>query len=252
MIKFERALVFVDELEDEVAAFFDRSPYIVEHVEQGNGDLSYVVRVRAQPPVNWPLLIGDAIHNARSGLDHLAWALVERAGGNPGDHTFFPIADKREGYGAKLRTALKGANQKDRDLVRSLEPWQGGDDDLWRLHRLDIVDKHRLVIPVGSAHSGVGLGALFARLVGDHSENPLSRIFLNPADHQCPLQDGAEVFRVSSQARSDESLQTLEQTFKFEIAFGDGTPLEAEPVAPTLRRLVEHAAAVSRHFKTSV
>jgi hypothetical protein len=36
-----------------------------------------------------PLIVGDVLHNARSALDHLAWARARE----PGTHTGFPILD---------------------------------------------------------------------------------------------------------------------------------------------------------------
>lgn len=39
----------------------------------------------------WSAIAGDAIHNARSALDHLAWQLVLANGGTPGRPTSFPL-----------------------------------------------------------------------------------------------------------------------------------------------------------------
>jgi len=71
------------------------------------GNLSFLVRIREDPPAEWSAIIGDAVHNARSALDHLAFALVEANGGSADENTTFPITDKPEGYGDRLRRSLR-------------------------------------------------------------------------------------------------------------------------------------------------
>jgi hypothetical protein len=34
------------------------------------------------------------------------------------------------------------------DAIRSIHPYQGGDDTLWRLHRLNAIDKHNMLVAV--------------------------------------------------------------------------------------------------------
>ena len=36
-------------------------------------------------------------------------------------------------------------------MIKSLEPYKGGDERFFPLHTLDIVDKHRLLITVGAS-----------------------------------------------------------------------------------------------------
>lgn len=244
--KFARARRNVDEIAHEVQRFFSSTPYRLERSETDEGDLVYTVRVAAQPPMEWALIIGDAVHNARSALDHLAYALVARDGGTPGDHTSFPIANGPGGYGDKLRSGMRGARQATRDAIRDLQPWRGGDDELWRLHRLDIVDKHRLLVAVGAVQRGIVLRGVFDGFGESIDIPPLElRVkALNPEEDQ-GLQDGDEVYRVMKAARdADTGGLKFENDVTFEVVFGDGEAVVKEPIFPTLLTLVDHAAAV--------
>jgi hypothetical protein len=100
-------------------------------------------------PDRIPLIIGDAIHNLRSALDLLAFHLL-RDSGRAEDKIYFPIVRDKVGPKAAedtIRSAgidLAGANVV--ALFKSFEPYKGGHLQLWELHRVDIIDKHRLLL----------------------------------------------------------------------------------------------------------
>jgi hypothetical protein len=97
--KLERAEKHISDVDAAIRVFFESRPYvIVAKQDQKTGDyVSYVESVR-DVPVNVPLIAGDAIHNIRSALDHLAWQLVLSAGNTPGQSTSFPIFDTAAKY----------------------------------------------------------------------------------------------------------------------------------------------------------
>jgi hypothetical protein len=51
--------------------------------EDGTGLYMFRVHTAAEPPTRIGLLIGDCLHNLRSGLDHLVWQLILQSGGSP-------------------------------------------------------------------------------------------------------------------------------------------------------------------------
>jgi hypothetical protein len=97
------------------------------------------------------LVIGDALHNLRSALDY-AWAATIKKIAPAGLDNFskFPIYESAD----KLKCALNGRkigiiSPTLYDLIISkIRPYDGGDDSLWCIHRLNILDKHRLLIPI--------------------------------------------------------------------------------------------------------
>src|SRR5262249_28235966 len=111
------------------------------------------VRFLTPPPLRLSLLIGDGIHNLRSALDHLAWQLVVANHSTPNSETGFPISDLPKNFKSLLHQRLGAASSQAKAVCEGLQPYRGGKDALWRLHRLDIADKHRLLIPVALAHT---------------------------------------------------------------------------------------------------
>ncbi len=101
------------------------------------------------------LVAGDALHNLRSALDHLAWELAERYGSGGDDQTAFPILAKEpnKGWSAYAARRLGGATHSGvLSLLERYQPYRRDpraptDELLWILHRLNIVDKHHTVRP---------------------------------------------------------------------------------------------------------
>jgi hypothetical protein len=109
------------------------------------------------PPL-WGLLLGDAVHNFRSSLDHLAWALYKR-GRTPNlsrkkeRDVQFPICTDRLGFNGSLKRRLPGVRRTDIALVRGSQPYMYGKRNLTRhvflaLRKLSNADKHRTIQPI--------------------------------------------------------------------------------------------------------
>jgi hypothetical protein len=122
---------------------------------------------------------GDALHCARTPLDHLAYILVLADGGQPTTQTAFPIFDNRVSR-SDLRGKVKGASQQAISDILDLHPWRGGDDKLWLLHRLDIIDKHRLLLTVANVHRTGQLGGGEWDVFGDGNLVPFPVINFRP------------------------------------------------------------------------
>lgn len=106
---------------------------------------------RAELRTEVALIIGDVLHNLKSSLDLLFYQVVLACGGTPSDHTRFPVRNTRE----ELETTLNGAVKEktitetiEDFIVNTIQPYEAGNNTLWALHRLNIRDKHELLIPV--------------------------------------------------------------------------------------------------------
>jgi hypothetical protein len=101
-------------------------------------------------PSEFSAIIGDAIHNTRTVLDHLAWETVKALGKDPvagsGGGTFFPIwYESRK----TLPDIVPGVPDELRRVLDSVQPYKGGepaDHPLTVLHKLDISDKHHQLL----------------------------------------------------------------------------------------------------------
>src|SRR2546426_3048769 len=110
-----------------------------------------------------PLIIGDIVHNLRSALDHIAFHLVFKdTGGNgipvkpgadPFKYVYFPIYDSASEYETGKIGKIKGMSQRSIDAVDAAKPYKGGNDMLWLIHKLDNIDKHRLLIALCAIRS---------------------------------------------------------------------------------------------------
>ena len=99
---------------------------------------------------------GDAIHNLRSALDHLAWQLAHWKGHKPTEHTGFPIGKSLANYKSMRARKVAGMCPEAKKAIDDLKPYRGGNQALWRIHYLDIADKHRQLYVLGYRYNYTG------------------------------------------------------------------------------------------------
>lgn len=175
----------------------------------------HIVRLVDVPtvPAGWSLILGDVLHNLRSALDQLAWQAVISGGGTPGKGTCFPVL--REHKDRSITVALKGAAPHLVDAVRRFQPYNRRStaealrgEPLWTLHRLDIEDKHRLLVLCPS------LVKTFHHNVPEAAVGCRARLTLRPAEN------GAEVLRMYDLPQPAHSLD-LEPQGEWDVWVGE-------------------------------
>ncbi len=72
-------------------------------------------------PVDIPVILGDVIHNLRSGLDHLVYQIVTALGLKPGAHNYFPIAYDAKEF-ERLVTASKSNGRVRKGALDPIPP----------------------------------------------------------------------------------------------------------------------------------
>jgi hypothetical protein len=242
-VKIERARKHLQELTTAIKEFFASNPFSVIYEDEAEtGDRVYLIKINRQIPVEWGAIIGDIIHNARTALDLLAWQMVLANGGTPNKRTKFPISSNAQEFEKRDIKHLSSASDKAIQFIRDLKPYQGGNESLWKLHCLDITDKHRLILAVGAAFRHVEITTnVKVPWQGKPIEFP--PIAIRPADRLFPLIDGAKVFRIEAQARTEGTSQDYFR-FAFDIAFGDGEIVKGESVLPILQNLCNDVAQI--------
>ena len=148
--KLERAEKHISEFEDARNIFRQENADAV----QFKGDPKMQKRIYflsknlyVRPDV--PLIIGDAIHNLRCGLDHLAHQLMCVGTGQSGPFgsVSFPIAEDSVKYKHGPRGRMKGMRKDAIKAIDALQPYGGGRSEmLWHLHLLNNIDKHRMLL----------------------------------------------------------------------------------------------------------
>lgn len=221
--------------------FLDSDPYKVGiKRDPTSRKLIYYVTNAVPTPDCLPLIAGDIIQNLMSSLDHLAFQLVccDTNDAPPNqDWIYFPIRNSPEEYEAAKRGKMKGASDDTFAAIDALKPYKGGLHLLWVLYRLNVIDKHRLLLTVGSQVRSIDIGRDLARRFGStpqHVRETLSglELYIAPKDHGFPLKGGFELFIGSADDEPDS-----EQQFRFEIALNEPGILEGAPLVETLHQL---------------
>jgi hypothetical protein len=159
-LKIERAKKHLRDLETTLEGFGKTDPYAV--VVEDNPESGYrehkVIRAEA-PPACLALICGDVIHNLRSALDHLIRQLIianPRSGIDPDNvRSEFPVGATKANYESRRAGNTNGISKTALRVLDGLKPYKGGNDALWAIHYLDIVDKHRLLLTVSAANRGM-------------------------------------------------------------------------------------------------
>lgn len=248
--KLRRAAEHLEQLQREVGAFYATRPYQVAHRRNPTTRrLIYFVASAAPIPEHLALVAGDVLQNLMSTLDHLAYQLVCRdtldKPPNP-RWIYFPIADTKADYDAKKSGKLSGAWPDTIAAIDALAPYRSDNDSLWKLYRLNNIDKHRLLLTAGSQAAGIHLGHLMApQLKSTFPPEAVEAIksmrhFLMPADKGFPLTAGFELYH----SAPDEEVNT-ELPFRFAVALNEPGVVDGEELVKTMTELTQAVEAAS-------
>lgn len=158
--KLGRGLELLDELRAQVNTFPRQVLMLIKR-----GGLEHVWSVYPERPIpmRWSLLLGDAVHNLRSALDHLVYQLallqqdplpagIERSGA-------FPVCVTEKDF-QKQSHRLAGIDCKAQKQIKALQPFNAPKPQKHPLHwlaLLDNIDKHRRLNVVATVVPGVEL-----------------------------------------------------------------------------------------------
>lgn len=240
-LKLTRARKHLAELEAGAKAYLQSKPFeVYTAADPTSGPISYRVRVRADPPAELGVVLGDALHNARSALDHVVCRLVEHAGGQVVTKTAFPAGRTEKMFKTAVRAKLEGASAEALSAVEALAVHPGGDEVLWSLHQLDIDDKHKVLIPVGMYSKGVTL-----HMRSHDVEFPPLTLSANEV---IPVTEGVEIFSVAEQARfAEPSPHVQDYSFPFDLALigVSWAPAKPVPAVQAATSMIDRAEVVA-------
>jgi hypothetical protein len=234
----------IGDLEITLRKTFPRTkPYGIRFEDDLNaGERSYYVVSVPDVPLTISLMAGDILQNLRSSLDHLACHLVRKEGKPVTSQTSFPIANDATEYMAPhFRRKVEGMGQKAVDAIDVIEPYKGGKGTiLWRLHKLNNLDKHRLLLTACSTHVAHSISPSERRLMqeifrGSHPGEsiPELRGHLIAQPVRLPLKAGDKLLTVP--------IAELEQNMNFliDIAFDEPKIVECKTIIPVLHEMSE-------------
>jgi hypothetical protein len=253
--KIERAKKHIGDLKAAVDAFFSTGPYEIRTDKEPDTarPIHYVAKVNPIPD-DIPLILGDALHNLRSSLDHLAYGLVEANGRSPSNQTYFPICENLASYNAPKTVAKKteGMSPEAKSRIDATKPYQGGNDLFWVLHKLNNIDKHCSILVAGSACVSVDLGGFMGRQMireglippGFPDPPPILSLFYKIGDVICPLKAGEIIFRAIANTEPDKDLQ-----FGFDVAFVEPQIVQGKAIVKTVYEMANLVDSVFVQFE---
>jgi hypothetical protein len=247
--KVDRARKHADDLETEVHAFWETNPFEVEMVGTPlTGPGFFRVNRMAAVPENIPLIAGDAAHNIRSALDHFAWSAVPPH--QRRRRTCFPIwssaaAPAPAKWREQVSRQLQGATAELIEAVVELEAWDTGRDSLlWVINELDRIDKHRLLLSVAVAFTGIGLdGDSYELTVAKkYSGVDAVRPLVIAPREWTPLEEGKILFT----SPHDVGLSAAKATLNFDMTLEEPARVTDKSAVHWLRILAGLAEKVVR------
>jgi hypothetical protein len=150
------------QLENDVQQFRDRHPYRTRKVARGRNRGAWVIEFTERPNPIWALMVGDALYNLRSCLDHLACAL------NPPSvrsHVMFPIthepiwndvdigaddSEERTRLREKWEVSTRHMHDEAVEVIKRLQPTSNDHEPFFHcldlLNRLSNKDRHRTLV----------------------------------------------------------------------------------------------------------
>lgn len=189
-------------------------------------------------PLEVGMMLGDVLHNLRASLDYLAWELVEAAGGVPDKDTYFPFCKTREQLekDLKKKSIRHAGSEVHQVILNIIRPYPDGNKVLWALHWMNIIDKHRVVLPLVAVGQLIGISF---RTGGIMLENATVAV---ETGGRINLADSCEPIVVI-----DPGLP------KFQVRMPMESGLSEEPLVPSLEKMLnavhEIIAQVSEAFE---
>lgn len=246
-LKIDWANKHIEELHSALDAFIASNPYVVG--EKRNPDtrqhIYYAVKVTPVPP-EILLITGDILQNIRSALDYLVCHLVRVNNGTVTKSTGFPIfeyvpttKDEKAAFSRKV----KGMRQEAIDIIESIEPYKGRNNDLWRLHDLNIRDKHRLLLTAGAAMWQFNLGQHLRATGILHNATDLwigrTKTLL--------VEEGQELIVDPPDAEVNQNIE-----FQFQVALNETGICEGEPLIMIVRQSLNLVKRLIQRFEVYI
>jgi hypothetical protein len=255
--KVERAYKHIADLNTAVRLFLDSKPYKVgtKRNPQTRQLIYYLTEV-SPTPISFSTITGDALQNLRSALDHLAQQLFLVGSGSnvTSRRVQFLIEQNAAQYKGRLQGVVQGMRQDAIDALSACEPYNGGKGhDFWVLHELNNIDKHRLLVTVGSSFGSVNLGAIATAELEKVTGRTLPTLpglnaFFRPADILFPLKAGDELFIDAANAEPNQNLQS--DGFRFGITLNEPGIAEGKPLLETVQHLSDLVSNTIPLFKS--
>lgn len=236
--KLDNTKRHIAELERGIADYLSRGLVLpVGFERRGGGQYQFqmIVHTFEPPPLSLGLIFGDALHNLMGSLD---WLINERVSlrTRPATDLAFPFSKAEEGFGRQIREKMKDTTEAERQLVKQLKPYSGGNEALLAVHGLNLQDKHRSPLRVAAAV--VGQTMTMAGIPNDPHAIHHGRFLEVPAEHEAlfPSEPGFTRLGIIEEAQ-------------ITIAIADDLPFGSREVIEALSEMSAEVGRVIERFE---
>jgi hypothetical protein len=221
---------------DRIQSWVQKNIYVAIEQSDASTPNDIVVAVEKEFfPLSFMVEAGAYLNTLRSSLDILAYTLAVRHSVPKPDDVYFPIATSEKVFvsgGYKGAEFIKALPQSERAKIEALKPYQGGNELLWSLHRLDIMRKHkRLISP-----------AIRPRTITVFGWGDLADVF-TPVGGYVGVHDKTVLGLLAKSRRGDPQINCTPY-----IAFNEPNLLGQKPVIEVLREFAALASGIIKKF----
>ncbi|ARM89530.1 hypothetical protein RHEC894_CH03258 [Rhizobium sp. CIAT894] len=157
----DEAIVHLQRFEESLNAFNDKTKPFEFRQEFDTNDNCWTYRflTKERFPKQLEAIAKTVVHNLRVALDLMVAAIVHGGGKEVTKQTGFPISKSEADFERELGKKLENVPAPVVKFIRRLKPYDGGNQALWALARLDNLGKHDQLPPVGVAGVSVAVRA---------------------------------------------------------------------------------------------
>lgn len=246
-VKLAWAHQHIDALQRDIDDFLDREPYEAT-LKYNDKQARYVatIHAREEPPLErWGLMVGDIVHNLRSALDSLAFAVwVSDMGRLPSEDEAkaiqFVITDNAAFWNSERKRRLSTMHPSVHAVFEKLQPYRRGHpkprDLLAVLRDISNVDKHRRVSVVMAVANEAGITVSDGISPTQTISGWRGRLVRDTEIASFDVRDSSGALI----PRENHPDMDVSGKLAFDIRFGDGFPGFGGNVVPVLRAMASH------------
>jgi hypothetical protein len=253
-MKLHRSAMHFGDLEDIIIQYSNRAQVSTNELEQNNGLTTWEICFSEPPPASIPLILGDVVHNLRSALDLMVCDLARIQGEKVVRNLEFPFDEDESALmkRTKRKKLCAYIGQDAFDAIISLRPYaKNGSELLHGLHKLDITDKHQLIIPTYWAawHKYDFAEAIADQIVKNNPEIERPKIvFITDEMDRTFFKEGDRIQKPVGEHPLKYYVPEIE---KMQVRFAhNSTNFAGEPILETLAKLVTLVQKILSDFRT--
>jgi hypothetical protein len=200
------------------------------------------------------IICGDVVHNLSAALDHAYWEIVSPFATTEKERKLlqFPFSETKAGLDKTIKKRMADrVSQSFLQILIDLQPHgdPGGNELLYLIHKLDIIDKHKLLVPTGN----------YTRLSSDIIRKQVPDFPPGLTDcsfgqcHRDVVWNILPLNRKQRRARKIPPMGILEQELNVpvDIVFTISDHADSRTVIPTLHNLIDVAKDTIRIIRNA-